>query len=353
MNKILVTGGCGFVGSNLAINFKKQFPSSSVVCLDNLKKRGSEASIVRLKSYEIDFIHGDIRNPEDINGINTDLIIECSADASVLSSYGSGSKYLLHSNLYGTVNCLELAKNNQAKVVFLSTSRVYPFKRLNNLKLVEEDTRFSYLNKNRNTGVGENGINEFFPLDGPKSLYGASKYASEIIIQEYVDMHNLDIYINRCGVLGGPWQFGTSEQGFIALWVASHYYKKSLKYIGFGGSGKQVRDILHVDDLYHLILSQVTENIIYPGVPYNIGGGLNGSISLLELTKICEKVTGNKILIDSVIKNRKADIPWYVSDCSKILNSCDWMPKKNPTDIVSDVFEWINNNDKLCKRFFV
>lgn len=352
MNKILVTGGCGFVGSNLAINFKKQFPSSSVACLDNLKRRGSEVSIDRLKKHDIDFIHGDIRNPEDINGIDTDLIIECSADASVLSSYGSGSKYLLHSNLYGTVNCLELAKKNKAKVVFLSTSRVYPFKKINDLKLIEEETRFSYFNKEGDTGVGKNGITELFPIDGPKSLYGASKYASEIIIQEYVDMHNLDIYINRCGVLGGPWQFGSAEQGFIALWVASHYYKKSLNYIGFGGSGKQVRDILHVDDLYSLIVTQVTENSVFQGIPYNIGGGLNGSVSLLELTQICEKVTGNKIIIDSVSKTRKADIPWYISDYSKISNTCDWIPKKNTTEIVSDVFEWINNNHKLCKRFF-
>ena len=121
--KIVITGGAGFVGSNLCINFKKQFPGYSVYAFDNLKRRGSELNIRRLKEHEVQFIHGDIRNREDLDVFDgVDVIIDACADPSVLSGINSPVYPLINSNLFGTVNCLELADKHKAAFVFLSTS---------------------------------------------------------------------------------------------------------------------------------------------------------------------------------------------------------------------------------------
>ena len=123
---LLVTGGAGFVGSNLAIKYKQRYPELRVSAFDNLKRRGSELNIPRLQQFGIEFIHGDIRNQEDFTGFEIDLILECSAEPSVLAGYGGSPRYLLNTNLVGTHNCLELARKQRADLVFLSTSRVYP-----------------------------------------------------------------------------------------------------------------------------------------------------------------------------------------------------------------------------------
>ncbi|MDX2189286.1 MAG: NAD-dependent epimerase/dehydratase family protein, partial [Bacteroidota bacterium] len=129
MKAILITGGAGFVGSYLAIKFKAYYPQVDVICLDNLKRRGSELNLPRLKSAGIQFVHGDIRNKEDFEGLPPiDLILEASAEPSVLAGIQSTPDYLLNTNLNGTINCLNFAVRHQAKFIFLSTSRVYPIR---------------------------------------------------------------------------------------------------------------------------------------------------------------------------------------------------------------------------------
>ena len=121
---ILITGGAGFVGSNLAVSLKKKYPALRIIVLDNLKRRGSELNIPRLKNYGIEFIHGDIRNPEDLElNFKIDLMLECSAEPSVLSGYDTNPRYIINTNLIGTVNCLELARRNKTDIIFLSTSK--------------------------------------------------------------------------------------------------------------------------------------------------------------------------------------------------------------------------------------
>ena len=148
---ILITGGAGFVGSNLAVLFKTKFPGWRVVCLDNLKRRGSEKNLNKLKEYKIDFFHGDIRNPEDLSfNFPINLLLDCAAEPAVLASLQNDPRYVINTNLLGTVNCLQLAVKHQADIIFISTSRVYPYDILNGLPTGENDMR-CYWEGNRQT----------------------------------------------------------------------------------------------------------------------------------------------------------------------------------------------------------
>jgi CDP-paratose 2-epimerase len=184
---ILITGGAGFVGSNTAIKLKEKYPKTNVIVMDNLKRRGSELNITRLKDKGIVFVHGDIRNIEDFEGFGAiDLIIECSAEPSVLAGIDTSPTYLINTNLTGTVNCLEVARKNKSAFIFISTSRVYPIEPINSLDYTEEKTRFTITNKQKTRGVSSAGITEDFPLSGARSLYGTTKLASELMLEEYI-----------------------------------------------------------------------------------------------------------------------------------------------------------------------
>ncbi len=345
--KILVTGGAGFVGSSLAISFKEKYPEHEIICLDNLKRRGSELNIPILKRNKIKFLHGYIRNVEDIESVGgIDILLECSAEPSVLAGYDSSPNYLLNTNLVGTINCLEYARKNNAIFFFLSTSRVYPIEYINSLKFDETNTRFVLKDNQEVSGASGQGVTEKFPIDKARTLYGTTKLASELIIQEYVQMYELKAVINRCAVLTGPGQFGKSDQGVVALWVARHFWNQSLTYIGYGGTGKQVRDILHIDDLFELIDYQIKNINELSGEVFNVGGGKETSISLLELTKICEKYTGNKIKINGENEDRQGDIRIYLTDNTKVTEKTGWKPKKTADYIVREVYQWIKENEK-------
>lgn len=349
--KILITGGAGFVGSNLCIQLKHRYPSYKIIAFDNLKRRGSELSLNRLKSSEVEFIHGDIRNPEDFLALGEiDFIIEAAADPSVLSGINSAVLPLINTNIFGTVNCLELAAKTKASFIFLSTSRVYPIQALESVNHEELNTRFQWIDKQEITGVSSLGITEKFPVSGSRSFYGTSKLASEMIIEEYHAFKGIKTVINRCGVIGGPWQMGKIDQGIMGYWIAQHFFKGKLSYIGYDGKGKQMRDVLPVDDLVNLVDWQIHNMDKVNGQIYNVGGGLEVSFSLLELTKICEEITGNKIQISSVKENRPADVRIYVNDNSKITNHTGWKPQKNLQQLVADTYEWLKNNQQQLKN---
>ena len=164
----------------------------------------------------IHFIHGDIRVKEDFDAIpQVDVLVEASAECSVLAGLNDSSDYIINTNLVGTINCLCLARKYGAKFIFLSTSRVYPIKTLEKLIYIEGETRFILENSQQYVGVSAKGINEDFLLNGVRSLYGATKLASELLIQEFNHFYNLQTVINRCGVLTGPWQMGKIDQGSI------------------------------------------------------------------------------------------------------------------------------------------
>lgn len=342
---ILITGGAGFVGSNLALKLKADYPEVNITVLDNLKRRGSELSLKRLKAAGIEFVHGDIRNREDLVFEKVDLLLECSAEPSVLAGIGSSPDYLMNTNLVGTLNCLEVAREHNAASIFLSTSRVYPISYINGLDFEETETRFNITDNQTIQGASSKGIAENFPLDKARSLYGTTKLASELVVAEYVDTYGMKAIVNRCGVITGPWQMGKIDQGVFVLWVAKHYFKQPLSYIGYGGEGKQVRDFIHIDDLYRSIKLQIENFDDYNAETWNIGGGLDNSVSLQELTALCEKTTGNKVEIASVKEDRPADLRFFITDSTKFLKKSGLTWQKNGQQTVQDIFEWIRDNE--------
>jgi CDP-paratose 2-epimerase len=345
--KILITGGCGFVGINLCQKLKLKYPDYQIIAFDNLRRRGAELNIEKLKDLAIEFIHGDIRNPEDFEGIDElDLIIDASAEPSVVSGLDGGQNQLININLIGTLNILNLALKHKSQFIFLSTSRIYPIENINNIMFSENETRFQILKDQNLNGVSEKGIAESFNKEGYRSLYGASKLSSEHIITEYNHFFNLNTIVNRCGVLAGPHQMGKVDQGVAVLWLARHYWKKDLTYLGYGGEGKQVRDVLHIDDLFDLIDLQIHDFDLYNGQTFNVGGGQESSVSLQELTTICEEITGNQLNIKKVAEDRVADIRLYITDNTKISTISGWLPQRNPQKILLDIFDWVKTNEK-------
>lgn len=350
-NSLLITGGAGFIGANLSILFKQKYPEIEIIALDNLKRRGSEINISRLKENNIRFIHGDIRNPEDlVLGTRIDLLIECSAEPSVLAGFGNNPSYLINTNLNGTVNCLELARTQGADVIFLSTSRVYPYPAINNIKTQELESRFEWIDGRQIQGWSMQGISEDFSIAGPKTLYGATKLCSEMLMQEYLTMYNIKGVINRCAVISGPGQFGRVDQGVFTYWMLAHYFKRELKYIGFGGRGKQVRDVLEISDLFELIDRQTACLDRINGNIYNVGGGRENSLSLLEATKLCQEITGNKINIGRDDLDRPGDVAVYLTDNTKVCRDLCWQPKKTPKETMIGIFNWVRDSEQQLKQ---
>jgi CDP-paratose 2-epimerase len=348
--KILITGGCGFVGSSLAISLKKHYSNYIVIVLDNLKRRGSELNLSRLKSHGIEFIHGDIRLKQDLDQIKeVDFIIDAAAEPSVQAGLNGSPDYLIETNFMGTYNTLELSKRCNSKIIFLSTSRVYSIQALEAIDYVESENRFLINPHQSIMGISENGISEKFDISSYRSLYGTTKLASEMLVQEYNALFGLQSVINRCGVLTGPWQMGKVDQGFIVLWLSRHLWKGELSYLGYCGSGKQVRDILHVNDLYSLVDWQMHNMDKVNGEVFNVGGGINSSVSLKELTDNCSSLTSNKISIKSIDKNRQADIPIYVTDNSKITSLSGWEPTYTVTQTLQDILDWMHENEAMLR----
>jgi CDP-paratose 2-epimerase len=352
--KVLITGGAGFVGSSLALCFKRDHPAATIVAFDNLKRRGAELNLARFKERGISFVHGDIRCQSDLEDLagNFDLLIEASAEPSVLAGVGGSPQYVLQTNLTGTLNCLEFARRRAGTLVFLSTSRVYSMRPLKEIKLEETASRFEIAEQQTLNGVSQSGIAEEFPVHLPRSLYGATKLASELMIQEYVELYGLRAVVNRCGVIAGPGQFGKVDQGVFTLWVANHFFRQPLRYTGFGGTGKQVRDLLHPEDLYRIIGKQLERIEEFSGEVFNVGGGRAVSTSLRELTALCREVTGQEVSIGEEQETSAVDIPLYISDHSKATRAFDWQPQLSLSEIVEQIFAWLKANETALKPIF-
>jgi CDP-paratose 2-epimerase len=352
--RVLVTGGAGFVGATLALELKKRHPDWDVLALDNLKRRGSELGLARLAAGGVRFLHGDVRLADDVEAAGRfELLLECSAEPSVLAGLDGSPAYVLETNLVGTIRCLEMARRWGAGVIFLSTSRVYPIDALSRLPIREAGTRFELEPAaSPIPGYSLEGIAEEFALDGARSIYGATKLCSELLITEYVSAYGLRAIVNRCGVLAGPWQMGRVDQGVVMHWAASHVYGWPLQYIGYGGTGRQVRDLLHVDDLSELVERQIPSLAERAGRTYNVGGGRSVSVSLAELTELCAAAAGQRVPLSGVAATRAADVPVYLTDTRRAREELGWQPRRSPEDIVRDCVSWIRAHQEALLPVF-
>lgn len=338
--RVLITGGAGFVGANLGVSLATRHPDWEIVALDNLMRRGSELNLPRLRDAGVEFTHGDVREQDDLAAAGGfDAMVECSAEPSVLAGFADTS-YSVQTNLVGAFNCLEQARRENAFVVFLSTSRVYPVAPQLELELEETETRFELAAEQSVPGAGPAGISEGFPLPGARTLYGATKLSAELLIEEYADAFGLRAAVNRCGVIAGPWQMGKVDQGVFSWWLLSHHFGRPLSYIGYNGSGKQVRDLLHIDDLVDLVDEQLADPEGWSGSVANVGGGRECSLSLLETTELCRELTGNEVEIGADPETRPGDVPIYLSDCSRLFARTSWRPRRSARDVLADLLEW-------------
>jgi CDP-paratose 2-epimerase len=207
--------------------------------------------------------------------------------------------------------------------------------------LTEAPTRFEIAPEQDVPGVSPAGIAEEFPLDGARTLYGATKLAAELLIEEYRTGLGVPAVIDRCGVIAGPWQMGKVDQGVFTHWMLAHHFGQPLSYIGFGGAGKQVRDLLHVEDLVDLVERQLLDPGVWDGRTVNVGGGRECSLSLLETTEICRRLTGNEVPIEPVEQTRAGDVPIYLSDCGRLFGLDRWRPRRDAEQILADIHQWI------------
>ena len=340
LKRVLITGGSGFVGANLAVGLSDRHPDWEIVALDNLKRRGAELNLPRLRSSGVRFVHGDVRFKEDLLALDrVDAIVECSAEPSALAGVHDSPDYLVQSNLFGAYHCLELARRDGAQVVFLSTSRVYPYGALDALPYRETDTRFELSDCD--------GIDETFTLDGPRTLYGATKLAAEHLVTDYAAVLDLPMVVNRCGVIAGPWQMGKVDQGVFTYWLLAHMTGRPLEYIGYGGAGKQVRDLLHVEDLIDLIDRQLAEPQRWRGLTLNVGGGRECSLSLAETTALCRELTANEVPISPAAEPRPGDVRVYLTDASRLYSLTDWRPQRDAHSTLADTAAWIRDHEAL------
>jgi CDP-paratose 2-epimerase len=352
--KILITGVCGFVGSRLAEYLVNAFDGLHLIGIDNLSRRGSETNLPLLHKIGCNFIHGDIRSKDDITALPVvDWIIDCAANPSVLAGIEGGTSQLVGHNLIGTLNLLEKCRQDGCGLVLLSSSRVYSIQDLNTIPLQEEDTRFSPdTNGVFPTGFTGKGVSEDFSTTPPISLYGATKLASELMALEYAAAFNFPIWINRCGVIAGPGQFGKIDQGIFSFWMYQWLLDKPLSYIGFGGNGKQVRDFLSPQDLGRLVFMQLTQSKKDAPKVVNAGGGRECSMSLYELSHYCAERFGKHKEVKSMPENRAFDIPYYITDNTLVEATWGWLPEMQASTVLDSIAQWAENNRSVIESGF-
>jgi CDP-paratose 2-epimerase len=338
--RILITGICGFTGSELALGLRRRDGQVEVSGIDSLVRPGSETSLARLRRAGIGVRHGDVRCASDFEALPaSDWVVDAAANPSVLAGIDgrTSTRQLIEHNLLGTVNVLEFCRQHGAGLVLLSTSRVYSIAMMAALPLAVRDDAFAPGEGSWPPGASPQGITEAFSTAAPVSLYGATKLASEALALEYHDAFGIPVVINRCGVLAGPGQFGTAEQGIFSYWIRSWASARTLRYLGFGGTGHQVRDALHPADLLDLVQRQIERGASASGI-WNVGGGPANAMSLAQLSRWCAGEFGDRP-VERAALERKWDVPWMVLDSRRARAEFDWQPVVPLVEILHQIAE--------------
>jgi CDP-paratose 2-epimerase len=350
---IVISGICGFVGSSLARELLSRMESLEILGIDNLLRPGSETNRPLLKAAGIKVVHGDVRNPSDLEYLPpANWVIDAAANPSVLAGLNgpSSSRQLMEHNLTGSLNLLEYCKRHGAGLILLSTSRVYSIRQLSGLPLCETGTGLA-LDESRPLprGVSPQGIAEDFSVQPPISLYGSTKLASEIVALEYGEAFGFPVWINRCGVMAGAGQFGTAEQGSFSYWLHAHAARRPLRYVGFGGRGRQVRDAMHPHDLAAMLATQMRDGDSAKPRVYNLGGGACNAMSLASLNTWCDSRFGKQVPQPDD-RLRPFDLPWVVMDSTLARNTFGWTPSRTLPSILDEIAVHVEQNPDWLVR---
>jgi len=337
--KLLITGIAGFLGTRLARFFTSTCSDVRIWGLDNLSRRGSELNLPVLRHLGCRVHHGDLRLRSDLDDIPpVDWVIDCAANPSVLAGVDGGARALVEHNLMGTLHLLEKCRQDGSGMVLISTSRVYSINALRDMPLRPDASRFVLSDREPlPRGLTEAGVGIAFSTEAPVSLYGGTKLACEIMALEYWNAFGMPLWIDRCGVLAGAGQFGKPDQGIFSYWVHMRREGRPLSYIGHGGTGLQVRDCLHPDDLGRLVAAQLRTAADRTRSPiYNVGGGMLNSMSLRELNRWCDGRFG-PATVGSQPESRTFDVPWLVMDPRAASDRWGWKPAVGLTDVLEEI----------------
>lgn len=340
--KMLITGGAGFVGSNLASYFANK--GDEIIIYDNLFREGTKQNLDWLKKAygnHIEVVRGDVRNFELLKKYvkDVDAIVHTAAQVAVTSSI-KNPREDFEINALGTFNVLEAARiaNSNPAVIYFSTNKVYG-NNVNKIPLIEKETRYEFADEKY-----KNGVPEDFPSDADEHTpYGVSKYAAELYTRDYTAVYGLPTVTFRCSCMYGIRQFGNEDQGWVMHFIISSIFDKHLTIYG---DGKQIRDILYIDDVDRLVETTLMNIKKVKGEMFNIGGGPGNTISLLELISILESILDKKISY-SFSDWRPADQKVYISDIRKAERLLGWKPFVKPEEGVERSIKWVYENKEL------
>ena len=335
--KILITGGCGFIGSNLAAHYLEK--GWEVVVYDNFSRLGAESNAAWLAERahgRLSFEIGDIRDfaplCEAVKGV--DVVAHLAAQVAVTHSVTDPREDFMI-NALGGFNLLEAVRGCGADpvVLYASTNKVYG--RLEGAQVVEQATRYEFQ-------AYEDGISEELSMD-LHSPYGCSKGALDLYMLDYARIYGLKTVVFRQSCVYGPRQFGVEDQGWVAHFVISALLGRP---ITIYGDGKQVRDILHVRDLITAFEAAIEHIDVSQGQAYNLGGGPQNTLSLMELVDQLEHDQGHPMSV-SFDDWRPGDQKVYVSDIRKAGRELKWTPQIGVGVGLADLRQWVAANREL------
>lgn len=350
--KILITGGAGFVGANLARYLTEA--GHRVTVLDNLVRRGSELNLPRLKERGIQFLHGDVRSKEDFVAAprDIDVILECCAQPSAIDGYAN-PLFDINNNTIGLLNTLEYARACDAGLIFWSTNKTYAGVHINQFPMLEQASRWVWdkaaiaeqYGDRLPTGFDpDHGFSAEFTVDGrDHSIYGLSKIMADLACQEWSDAFGVPTVVNRFSCLAGEGQFGKSAQGWVAWWAIAFHFGLPLKYIGW--EGKQVRDALFIEDICRLVECELSQLDNLAGRVFNVGGGKDITLSLREATALMEDAFGTTVPVVYEEDPRKADHCIYISDIRPVTAATGWTPRVGVEAGYERIIRWVRDHE--------